>query len=144
MSSIQDTEFMDTIRAMIAQQGETWADTTLSYSGKQMDRSVELNAVVIAFSPNSCYRLTLTPESQSDWIIKEDILQPEEIGKFYAAFGFHWQLVIGALIPVGTSQGDHLMRVRAFIANGRKAGQEWSISLGEVESKSVDMELGIG
>lgn len=104
-----------TIRAMIAEQGDMWADAVA-------ERHERYQAVVIADGPSRCWRLTRNI-GDTEWTIEEDKLDENELASFFAAFGSHWKLLLGAQV------GDAHYPVRAFIKNGRKKTQGWSISI---------------
>jgi hypothetical protein len=109
-----------TIAAMIKEQGETWLDVL-------PDRSTTRNAVIVTDNPTHCYRLMFR---EGQWVTVEDALSTKEMADFFAAFGSHWNILLWSWLEASNS----LVRVRAFIASGRKPYSGFSISIDASQS----------
>lgn len=118
---------IEVIEEMITEQGDSWLH---SYSG---DRALAYHAVVITDNPERCWRLT---HDGTQWRITQSTLGLAELADFFAAFGSHWQLMFGSRFMAGTSEGERPYQVRAFIKNGRKRTQRWSVSIGKEQLTS--------
>jgi len=114
----------ETIDAMIAEQGEVWLDALA-------DRGAKHNAVIVTDSPRYCYRLMFR---QGQWEKLHDQLSDRELANFFAAFGSHWNILLWSWLEASGG----LVRVRAFIANGRKPGSGFSISIDATQTLKAE------
>jgi len=109
-------EFEKVVDEMIAEQGEAWLGCP-----DFENRTDQSNAVIVANTPERCYRVF---RYNGQWVKVIEPLDSEEMAGFFAEFGHHWRLTINSLVE--TSSG--YCRIRAFIKNGRRKSG-WSFSI---------------
>lgn len=100
--------------------------STAMWLAGDLDRSLPRNAVLLCDGPGECIALTM-PRDSREWAIERRQLTLDEVRQFFAAFGAHWNLVIGAYIQCG-SQHEYL-RINKFVYGGRRP-QQWSFCMG--------------
>jgi len=105
------------VRRMITESGEMWRESR--------DRTKPNSQVVICQYPERAIYLHWIGNTEGNingWGVQEQPLEMHDAQEFFAAFGSHSHLWIGAVMQGGAPP------VRAYIKNGREPN--WTISVG--------------